>query len=93
MKMIPVFSLKRTIGKAIFMGARLNNLSCLDGIRIIMILRVAVFNAYTTTVFTTRDPDTVLFIDHLTSENSIYMDSSPLANVFIMITGQMTITL
>ena len=86
--MTSVFSLKRNVRRAINLDDRKNNLSCLDGLRIIMSFRIAMGHAYMSTVITTRDPDKMLLLDHMTSNVNMIIDAFPLMNIFIMITGE-----
>ena len=82
-----LFSLKRNVNLAINLDERKNNLSCLDGLRVIMAVRVMIFHAYSITQVTMRNPDENLYIHHFTSTVSMIFDVIPLMNIFIMITG------
>ena len=85
--LVRLFSLKRNVNLAINLDERKNNLSCLDGLRVIMAVRVMIFHAYSITQVTMRNPDENLYIHHFTSTVSMIFDVIPLMNIFIMITG------
>ena len=85
-----MLSIKRNLLKAINLDNRVNNLSCLDGLRMIMTFNVIIYHTYNATTTKTRDNDKILLLDRITSEVSIILDVYPSMNIFIMITGCIT---